>query len=131
MFARRFAVAVGVAALCSFAWQPTPSAQGTFRRTMYLSFSKTVALPGVTLPAGTYTFELTDPIDAPDVVRVMNRSHDKLYFQGFTQRVARPATLRVGQLIAFGEARPDEPLPIHVWYPADESTGREFLYPSR
>src|SRR6185295_15105062 len=98
-------------------------------RTMYVSFSGRVQLPGVTLDAGTYVFELADPLDAYDVVRVLSRRRDRVYFQGFTQRVDRPAGLKPNQVVTLGEATLGVPAPILVWYPENESTGRRFIYP--
>jgi hypothetical protein len=127
MLKRSLAPTLGLAVACTLL-APTLGAHGTIRRTMYLTFSRAVALPGVTLPAGSYTFELADPIGAPDVVRVLSRRDDKVYFQGFTMRVSRPAGSRDLTPVAFGEAPAGEPLPIRVWYPADEQGGREFFW---
>ena len=38
---------------------------GTLEKTMYLTFSGPVRLPGVTLAAGTYEFEIANPLTAP------------------------------------------------------------------
>ena len=47
------------------------------RRTTHFTFSGTVQLPGVTLPAGTYTFEVANPDGGSDIVRVHEpRSED-------------------------------------------------------
>lgn len=59
-------------------------------RTPYLTFSQPVQLPGVALAAGTYVFELADPIAAHNVVRVFGRDRRTAYFMGFTNAVERP-----------------------------------------
>src|SRR3954471_24372615 len=73
-------LAAGAASL--HAWV-TPS------RLTYLTFSAAVALPGVTLPAGTYAFEPASPNTAANVVLVKNRARTVKFYSGFTLRVER------------------------------------------
>jgi hypothetical protein len=128
MVNRRIVVAAACAALVAGALQlRVAAAMGTFNRTMYLTFSGPVQLPGVTLGAGRYIFEMPDPLGAADIVRVTNARHDRVYFQGFTLAVDRPWHLKDDQVITFGEAAKGAPAPIKVWYPRD-ARGREFLY---
>jgi hypothetical protein len=98
---------------------------------MYLTFNHPVRLPGVVLGSGTYLFEVPDPISAWTVVRVSSASRERVYFSSFTRLVNRPRGLSRRQVVSFGEARADVAQPIAVWWPADESTGREFIYNSR
>ena len=58
-------------------------------KTMYLTFSQPVQLPGVSLGTGTYIFEIANPNTSGDVVRVLSRDRSTSYFMGFTR--ARPA----------------------------------------
>ena len=111
-------VAAGVAASRAFANS----------RINYLTFSGTVALPGVLLPAGTYVFEVVEPGATGDVVRVSTRE-GRHYFMAFTRYVPRPVRLRRSQAITFGEAPAGTPPPIAVWYPVDSARGHEFVYP--
>ena len=97
-------------------------------RMTYLHFTRPVRLPGVELGAGTYVFELPDPMGAFDVVRVSSQDRRTVYFTAFTRVVDRPRGFPPGQPISFGEARPNTPLPITAWWPGGESTGREFIY---
>jgi hypothetical protein len=97
-------------------------------RMMFVKFTRPVALPGVGLGAGTYIFELPDPIDAWNVVRVTSQDRRTVYLTAFTRIVDRPRGLRPDQVISFGEAPPTTPQPIRVWWPTGESTGREFIY---
>jgi hypothetical protein len=97
-------------------------------RMMFVKFSRPVSLPGVALGAGTYVFELPDPIDAWNVVRVTSQDRRTVYLTAFTRIVDRPHGLRPDQVISFGEASPSVPQPIRVWWPTGESTGREFIY---
>jgi hypothetical protein len=59
-------------------------------RTTYLTFSGPVALPGVTLPAGTYTFERANPDGDVHVVRVSSRDQRTVYLLAFTHLIERP-----------------------------------------
>jgi hypothetical protein len=99
----------------------------TSSRLTYLTFNAAVALPGVTLPAGTYAFELAAPNTAANVVLVKNRARTVQFYSGFTRRVERHADLDHSS-VAFGEARPGEPRPILVWYPPDWPDGLQFNY---
>ena len=94
-------------------------------RTTQLTFSKPISLPGVTLGAGTYTFERASD-SAIEIVRVSSQDRRFVYYMGFTELVERPG--RNAPAITFGEAVKGAPLPIKEWFPTFESTGHRFLY---
>lgn len=98
--------------------------------TNYLTFSGPVALPGVTLGAGTYIFERAVPTNA-DIVVVRDEGRSKVYFLGFTDRADRPAGMRDDQAVIIGEARRGSPPPITAWYPVGEPRGHRFIYETR
>jgi hypothetical protein len=100
----------------------------TMEKTMYLTFSGPVRLPGVSLDAGTYTFEIANPESGADVVRVRSRDGRRSYFQGFTTPVQKPRGMRADAVISLGESVKGTPAPILAWYPSGESTGRQFDY---
>ncbi len=100
----------------------------TSARTTLLTFNAAVALPGVTLPAGSYTFELAEPDTNLDSVRVMNRERTRIHFMGFTARTPRPRDMPQQQHVTFGESRRGTPTPITVWFPRGASIGHEFIY---
>ena len=102
---------------------------GTVNRTTYLTFSADVALPGVTLAKGTtYIFELAAPMSSPLLVRVLTKDRSQVLLMAFTNFAARPAGAKSDRHVVLGEARRGETPPIKVWYPTDESMGREFIY---
>ena len=103
----------------------------TTSRTMLLTFSGPVGLPGVTLAAGTYAFELQTPGGSRDVVRVQSNDRSKMYFLGFTHRVSRPAGLPENSAISFGETPAGIPPRIAIWYPTGAMDGHQFLYKTR
>jgi hypothetical protein len=123
---------VGAAVACGLALAAvvTESTAGSVSRgdTARLSFNRTVALPGVTLAPGTYVFEIVDGAGYLDVVRVRNGATRKPEFMGFTHRVPRPGKLKGLSAVTLGEAPRNTPAPIKVWYPADGSDGRQFIY---
>lgn len=95
----------------------------------HLTFSGKVALPGVVLPAGSYTFELANQDSTGDIVRVSSRERRPVvHFLGYTRRVQRPRGLDSQTHVILGEAAPGSAAPIRVWYPIGESTGHEFVY---
>jgi hypothetical protein len=92
-----------------------------------LTFSAPVDLPGVTLPRGTYTFEVI-PLH-PDIVRVLSLDRSRVYFTGFTMRVARPAGLSADQLVTLTEMPRGVAPRVTAWYPIGASHGEAFRYP--
>jgi hypothetical protein len=103
----------------------TSQAHAQLTQTNNLTFNRAVALPGVTLPAGTYVFE-RDSNPNSGIVRVMTRDYQKMMYVGFTARVLRPRGFR--DEVSFGEAPAGEPLPIIAWDLIGSSEGRKFLY---
>jgi len=95
----------------------------------HVTFSGAVALPGRVIPAGTYTFEIANPNSGADIVRVLSRDGSRSYFLGFTRAVNRPQSLPREQVVSLGESALGTPPPITVWWPENESTGRQFIYP--
>jgi len=97
-------------------------------RAHYITFSRSVALPGVELAAGTYVFELALPDSDLNLVRVSSRDRRQVYFTAFTNTIARPADLQRNQIVTFGEVTASAPAPIAVWYPSGLDSGRQFIY---
>jgi hypothetical protein len=102
---------------------------GTSNATTYLTFSGDVALPGVTLAKNTtYIFELAAPMSSPSLVRVLTKDRSQVLLMAFTNFADRPVNAKSDKHVVLGEARRGEAPPIKVWYPSDESMGREFIY---
>ena len=130
MFSRKSLVTALAAIVLGLATAASIRASVAESHTMYLTFSRPVALPGVALGSGSYIFEMPDPIGAHSVVRVLSRDRKIVYFTAYTDAVDRPAALPRAQRITFKEAAPDRPTPIAVWFPED-SAGRQFIYPAK
>ena len=112
-------VAFAFIAAAGFAWG--------FSHENKLNFSRPVALPGVVLPAGAYSFDVVSPT-ALDVVVVRSADHGKVYYMGFTNTISRPRKMPGSTPIVFGETRANEPPPIAAWYEIGDTTGHQFIY---
>ena len=118
-------LSAGMAALPSpVAAQVGPRSQDT-----YFTFSEPVELPNVTLPAGSYLFQLVDSTSNRHVVRVISRDRQKL----FTTVMAIPS-YSLGQpadepQVRFMETPAGTPSAVKIWLYPGRSTGREFVYP--
>jgi hypothetical protein len=127
MFARKvLCLLAGVVIMGALASSPT-HAMGDSNRA-YFTFSQPVHLPGVLLPAGTYVFELQEPAQSWNLVRVSNRKTSQTYFLAFTRPVDRAGDGNLDTAIVFGETPAGAVSPIDVWYPQGERTGRQFIY---
>src|SRR3954463_4447845 len=103
--------------------QSTPS-----DRTTFVTFSGPVSVPGMTLPAGTYTFRLADSQADRHIVQIFDKEGAKL----FTTLLAVPAQRNEpggDPVITFKETPSDRPPAVHYWYYAGEREGNELVYP--
>jgi hypothetical protein len=93
----------------------------------YLTFSGPVELPGVSLPAGTYTFKLADT-PSRNVVQVLSRDEKTVHGQFlFVQATRRDAT---GEpVVMFKETAEGTTPAVQYWYYPGETIGKEFVYP--
>lgn len=128
MFARRIVYMLSGVVLLGVLATSSTSAFGNGARTTHFTFSGAVQLPGVTLPAGTYTFEVVNPGLGSDVVRVMSRDRSKLHALKITRSTYRSASRNLKPAITFGETPAGTPPPVKAWYPDGETHGREFIY---
>ena len=98
------------------------------RKTTYFSFNRSVRLPGVVLPAGTYIFEVANPESSADVVRVLSRDRRHVYLTRLTLAVDRPQNGNLKATLSLGETPAGNPPTVKAWYPHSETRGREFIY---
>jgi len=128
MFARKMVHTLcGVILLGVLATSVT-GAFGDSRRTTYFTFSRTVQMPGVVLPAGTYIFEVANPEGTGDVVRVLSRDRKNVHLMKFTRTVYRAQSGDLKPIISLGESPAGNPPPVKAWYPQSETRGHEFIY---
>ena len=107
----------------------TPGTSSSHRT--IVTFSGPVALPGVSLYAGVYTFEIADPDSSGDAVVVMDRDRNQVLYMGLTTPVRRPKSLPSGTTVTFGTAFAGSPVPITAWYHSREAWGHQFVYGTR
>lgn len=123
---RRLAMLFCFAALV---WM-VPAHADQWNKKTTVTFSRSIELPGIVLPAGTYVFRLLDDNGNRHIVQVFNANETHL----FTTILAIP-NYRLKptseSVMRFNEARKDNPEAMRAWfYPAD-SFGQEFVYPRK
>jgi hypothetical protein len=99
-----------------------------FTKLSLLTFSAPVDVPGITLPAGTYRFELADPTSGRRVVKVASKDGTKTYgmFISIPNQRMTPADKPV---VMFKETAAGAPPAVQAWFYPGETFGYEFAYP--
>src|SRR6478672_4726399 len=94
----------------------------------YLTFSGPVQMPGITLPAGTYKFELADPDTGRRVIRVSDKDGSKIYgtFLSISDQKLEPSA---NPVVMFKETPAGAPQAVQAWFYPGETYGYEFAYP--
>ena len=93
----------------------------------HVTINREVALPGVVLARGLYTFEETRLGGKVNVIRVTSRDRSRVYYTGLAWSIPRPADMPANQAITFAEVRAGQPLPINAWFPTGQSHGNRFV----
>lgn len=114
----RNAICVVVSAVCVMAATSIGGAT-PFNRATYFTFNAPVRQQHV--------FEIANPNSGADVTRVTDRKRSKVYATALSRVVTRPQDRQLHAAIIFGETVASAPRPINGWYPAGETSGREFL----
>jgi hypothetical protein len=94
----------------------------------YLTFSGPVTMPGITLPAGTYRFQLMDPESGRRVIRVSDKDGSTNYgiFLSIADQKMEPSS---DPVVVFREMPKGIPQAIKAWFYPGETYGYEFVYP--
>jgi hypothetical protein len=100
----------------------------THDKRTYFTFSQSVALPGVTLPAGTYMFRLADPDTTRRVIQVSDKQGTQSYALLLTMPAYRPDAAKKDSEVRFLETPAGAPRAINAWWYLGDSTGYEFIY---
>lgn len=93
-----------------------------------VTFSAPVALPGITLPAGSYTFQIADSQVNRNIVQVFNKDRSKI----LATILAIPAERQTpadDTVITFKETPANSAPAIQYWYYPGSTRGQEFAYP--
>ena len=92
-----------------------------------MTFSNTVEMPGVTLPAGTYVFRLADT-PTRNVVQVLSNDQKDILGQWTFVQAQRPKATE-DTVVMFKET-PEGTMPaVQYWYYPGQTIGKEFIYP--
>ena len=106
----------------------SPARADQWDKKTFLTFSGPVQVPGVTLPAGTYTFKLADLSGNRHVVQIFDKEEKKIY----TTLLAIPdqrLTPSDKPVVLFAERAAGTPQAIKAWFYPGETIGNEFVYP--
>jgi LPXTG-motif cell wall-anchored protein len=125
---------IAKAALCLLAFTmfaatlvPTARADGWDKKTV-VTFSQSVELPGIVLPAGTYTFKLSGSAADRNVLQVFSADGTKLLatILAINNWRLKPT----GQTVMkFNETQGDTPVALRAWFYPGDNFGQEFVYP--
>jgi hypothetical protein len=126
---RRLLICVASLALL-IAALPASARADQFDKETLLTFSQPVSLPGVTLAAGTYRFQLANPNGDPSIVQVTNARGNVSY--GMFITVPEPMPTAANEPgVTLTERAKGAPEAIQSWtYPGDEVRWT-FVYPRR
>jgi hypothetical protein len=119
-------VTIAFAMLATWTTRVAAQDTNTQQRTS-MTFSNTVEMPGVTLPAGTYIFQLADT-PTRNVVQVMSQDQKKVLGQWTFVQSRRPKATG-DTVVMFKENREGTTPAVQYWYYPGESIGKEFIYP--
>lgn len=103
-------------------------AQGPLDKRTYFTFSHPIALPGVTLKAGTYMFRIANPTGGRKIVQVLSEDGANSYAMLHAIPVHR-ADAPDDPEIHFMETPASTPAAVKIWWYPGEKTGHEFIYP--
>src|SRR6266478_7016270 len=124
---------IGGAIVLAAVIAPAVKAQDTAetRRLTILTFSAPVQLPGITLPAGKYRFEMADLNNAAHTVRVLNESGTKVLgtFSTIPTTIPTRDLRDTNTLVMWAERPAGQPQAAKEWYYPQHSIGEEFDYP--
>ena len=124
---------IGGAIVLTAVLAPAVTAQDTaeVRRLTILTFSAPVQLPGMTLPAGKYRFEMADINNAAHTVRVLNEDGTKVLgtFSTIPTTIPTRDLRDTNTLVMWAERPAGQPQAAKEWYYPQRSIGEEFVYP--
>ncbi|MGA8011895.1 MAG: hypothetical protein WB949_05670 [Candidatus Acidiferrales bacterium] len=102
----------------------------SFNKKTSVTFNQPVAVPGSTLPAGTYTFTILDSFGSRNIVQIWNEDKSNL----ITTILAIPnyRLKPTGEtVIEFSERPANAPQALKAWFYPGHAYGIEFVYPKK
>jgi hypothetical protein len=95
-----------------------------------LTFNQPFEIPGMVLPAGTYTFELADTMADRHIVRIFSADRSEVIATVMTIPNTR-LTPTSETVIKFTEMPSGSPEAIRAWFYPGNTIGQEFVYPKQ
>lgn len=122
-------IALIVAALVAPSARAQDSAAA--KRLTILTFSEPVQLPGKTLPAGKYRFEIANVDTSANTVRVSSENGETVHgtFSTIPSTLSQRDLRSQDTLVMFAERPAGQPVAAREWFYPGRSTGLEFVYP--
>ena len=122
----KFTKVLCLLAVCLLAL-PRASADEWNKKTK-VTFTEPIEVPGMVLPAGTYTFALADSLSDRNIVQIWNADQTKLFATILAINNYRlKATDKT--VLTFDERPRDTPEALHAWFYPGNQYGQEFVYP--
>lgn len=95
-----------------------------------VNFSAPIEIPGMVLPAGTYTFKLADAGTSLATVQILNASETRVYATMETIPAYREKVTGRTQ-VTLAETRSGNVPALTQWFHSGRHTGYEFIYSSK
>ena len=124
---RRWLVAACGLLLIGTVFAPRSRADEWNKKTIF-TFHEPVEVPGMTLPAGTYVFQLVDSLADREIVRITNQEQNKIWATILAipdYRMTHTGT----PVVKFDERPKNSPEAIDAWFYPGDNYGMEFVYP--
>jgi hypothetical protein len=119
-----------VVTLFLFAAIAAPLDAETIDKLTYLTFSRTVQVPGVKLDPGTYRFRLANPDTSRNVIQVLSHDGSTVFAMFHTLPDSRTTVTREST-VTFRETPAGVPPAVKSLFYGGEHGGYEFEYPKR
>lgn len=104
-----------------------PANADPWNKKTYLTFSRSIEVPGAVLPPGKYVFKLLESQSNRHIVQIMNERENHVYATNLAIPKQRmdPADKTI---VTFYEMPGGGPEPIHTWFYPGDTIGQEFTY---
>jgi hypothetical protein len=94
----------------------------------YVTFTRPVQIPGMTLPPGTYAFKSLDQWANPHVVVILSKDQKTVYATALATTPERFNASSSKPVVLFTETRSGTAPAIRAWYLPGQRLGNEFVY---
>jgi hypothetical protein len=105
-----------------------PAAADQWNERTILKFSEPIMIPGETLPAGSYVFQLADSAASRHVVEVKSEDGSRTFATLQAVPLKRPDS-KGDTVLKFNPTEPGAPPALKAWFYPGSLYGHEFVYP--